>query len=258
MTTIEINSIPEYIDCISKIENFSHYWFRGVASIKHETIPGIIWRNCSEYENTIEHRFLVSYRKYLSNANIGAWDIYGLMQHHGLPTRLLDWSDSALVALYFALSTNIKLNEPCIVFAINPYELNQKSITTPKVYCPSEMKNPRLQNGINIDSYLPPNLRPIDAHVLPEYPIAINAAQNINRISAQKGCFTIHGRNNDSIINYLSDSNSTYVFNIEILGKQDKLSAISLLSKMGIDEEFIYQDLDSLCSRIKRELNCDL
>lgn len=258
MTTIEIYSIPQYIEYISKIENLSDYWFRGVASIKHETIPGLIWRSCSADENTIEHRFLVSYRKYLSNANLGAWDVYGLMQHHGLPTRLLDWSDSALVALYFALSMNTQINEPCVIFAINPYELNQKSINAPNVYCPSEMKNPQLPNGVNINSYLPPNLRPIDAHVLPEYPIAINAAQSINRISAQRGCFTIHGRKNDSIINYLSDSNSTYMLNINILGKQDKLSAISLLSKMGIDEEFIYQDLDALCSKIKRELNCDL
>src|SRR5208283_2847076 len=31
------------------------------------------------------------------------WDWYFLMQHHGAPTRLLDWSDGALIALHLAL-----------------------------------------------------------------------------------------------------------------------------------------------------------
>lgn len=49
-----------------------------------------------------------------------------LMQHYGLPTRLLDWSESPLVALYFALSSDEDAKADAAVWVLNPMKLNKK------------------------------------------------------------------------------------------------------------------------------------
>src|SRR5205823_4830121 len=50
-----------------------------------------------------------------------------LAQHFGVPTRLLDWTQGALIALYFALLEE-KADKPRpIVWMLNPTQLNRKS-----------------------------------------------------------------------------------------------------------------------------------
>ena len=61
------------------------------------------------------------------------WGWYSLMQHYGAPTRLLDWSDGALTALYFAVRETRRddqVNAPgksppdACVWMLDPYRLN--------------------------------------------------------------------------------------------------------------------------------------
>lgn len=262
MNKITVSSVSEYVSFIEELDSLSDYWFRGVSNEQHRPQPGLVWRGCRDLESTLEHRFLVSYKSYMTERTNEPWELFALMQHHGLPTRLLDWSESALVALFFALSADIDSPESGMVWVMHPYEFNKNVHGLDKVFCPSEMNNLNVLSGeelINLNSYLPPNLLPESIeNKLPDYPLAINASQYMKRISSQKGCFTVHGKFDDGIDTYMANSPYFHQIKIETKTKEERLNMLKKLAKLGIDEEFIYQDLDSLCRRINRELYVNL
>ncbi len=58
------------------------------------------------------------------------WEWISLAQHYRVPTRLLDWSENPLVALYFAVEVDEDSNGAQVdgrVWALNPLQLNQSS-----------------------------------------------------------------------------------------------------------------------------------
>jgi hypothetical protein len=61
------------------------------------------------------------------------WDWYFLMQHHGAPTRLLDWTDGALIALHFALRDKPKGDlDPALVYVLEPDRLRDQLYALPE------------------------------------------------------------------------------------------------------------------------------
>jgi hypothetical protein len=252
---ITISSVSEYVSYIETLKDLDDYWFRGVSNRKYLPTPGLIWRNETDDESALEHYFLLSYKSYVEETNLSEWEIFALMQHHGLPTRLLDWSESALVALFFALISEPKSTTYRAVWVLQPYELNRKTIGNNILYCPSIITDRDLVidgKKTNIDAYLPPNLNPNIHGELPDKPMAIHSTQHLKRVSAQKGCFTVHGKNTDPINSYLENDDHFHMIKISARNKADRLSMLNTLAGLGIDEEFIYQDLDSLCDKIKR------
>ena len=118
-----VKSLSEFIDCVRKLRAHSgvheskELWFRG-ESRNHETClrPQIYRprkdgsmkpvREVLEIENQLYEEFRrcgVQLCGHSMNEDDPEWDWYFLMQRHGAPTRLLDWSDGALMALHFAL-----------------------------------------------------------------------------------------------------------------------------------------------------------
>src|SRR5918997_38201 len=109
------------------------------------------------------------------------------MQHCGMPTRFLDWTENSLAALYFAV---YETNTPrdATVWIIHLWSLNSCSINLRSV--------PIISDDIIATYAFRENDRP---NIKAELPVAIQPRHTSERIISQKGQFTLHGHDTRGI-----------------------------------------------------------
>ncbi len=229
-------------------------WFRGVSSEKYNLLPGLKWRYnhlkkepLERRENSIIEEFLQSSPALHDDIPKDPWQKYALMQHYGLPTRLLDWTKSPLVALFFALDLNN--NEDNIIWCIDPFQLNKHIHDNDTIFTPKYFDE---DDGIEVSSYLPTALRRNKSKKILPNPIAIESPLTNKRIYAQEGCFTVHGWKNNTIDNYFTKIDKPHIKKFIISASKIK-EIKNCLDDIGIREDKIFQDLNSLSSRIIRD-----
>lgn len=105
-------------------------WFRGQENSSWFLVPTVFRRD--QFGNTMyaksEPSILCDFKLRHANRRVEMLDTLdwlSLMQHHGCPTRILDWTENVLMGLYFAVRENRDTdNLPGALFVLNAFKLN--------------------------------------------------------------------------------------------------------------------------------------
>lgn len=214
-------------------------WFRGQKDSSFTLQSGLYRKKLNSAESHIgtEKTYYNIFRRmgHLHHEE-EVWNLLYLMQHYGVKTRLLDWTESFSTALYFAyLEWDLKTN--CSVYMLSPLGLNEKVTGKATYYIPGESYESHIR-----DPYNPA----FHNHSLALYPF-----RNNPRIVAQPGMFTIQGIENTS----LEQEHNRDLLKEGILKKiKIKPELIEDVEKylklVGINPFTLFPDLDGLAKYI--------
>ena len=141
MDAITIKTVEQFIAQVrADSAGWPYKWFRGEPAADTPLIPKLYRLRPdgrARDENTLLQLFRMRAPTFSTRPcpDRGATDQWlFLAQHFGLPTRLLDWAESALVGLYFAIQESKPPKpKPHVVWMLNPTELNQLSVSPGRV-----------------------------------------------------------------------------------------------------------------------------
>ena len=236
-----IDHLGRYFDvCNSVMKGDEEFWFRGHADITKELVPSALRYPTLDKRNRALG-LLTEFKRYSEiklTSPPGAKEQLKWVQiarHHGLPTRLLDWTRSAAIALYFACYRHYEDGKiDGGVFILNPVSLNRQV----------DAKKPRVFDAHS------------DATVIDQYlrlmgmkrsngrrTIAIYPVWNSERIMLQRGVFTLAGSREFA----LNDKQAPGLVCLRIR-KDYKKTLLKELDHIGINEMSIFPELEHTCN----------
>ncbi len=219
------------------------FWFRGHSDLVYRLVPSAL-RYKREPERNRAISLLADFRRLAeikldrppSETEELKW--LQLAQHYGLCTRLLDWTENAAAALYFACGG---LGSHGLVAILNPIDLNQSAFPQKR---PQRIFDAHLDANV-IKPYLRLTGR---ANARGRRTIAILPILNSPRIALQKGVFTLHGSRTFE----LDSSQVSSLIYLPILNDV-KPRLLRELDRVGINKMSLFPELEHVCEHLKRK-----
>lgn len=189
--------------------------FRGHGDANWQLIPAIGRQpSAAGYrqadEKILFEDFVLEAKRYLDAGDFTNLEWLAIAQHHGLPTRLLDWSTNPLVAAWFATEDDAISSDAEILAIRVPFVQRLRSA---KVF--------GAPTGL---------------------PVIVEVPPRVARITAQQGCFSLHP---DPQLPWVPSAQSHAFASFSVPGSE-KADFRRLLHVFGYDTQRIHVDLDAL------------
>ena len=269
MDTIKIEKINQISDLIwdQKYEtgikrHRSPYLYRGLSNSAFN-LATTLQRNCKEKKDIMEPVILRNFTKYatIEDPKVGesVWRQMIVGQHHGLPTRLLDWSYSVLVALHFATSgepLDTMGDHDCAMWRIDIEELNQKLPDRYQKILKNE--NAHLLTVDMMDKLIPENtdvLQTYDGEMKASALALIEPLSIDQRIVSQYSYFSVipsqmeHGDDALGIEEFLKTTDNTIKY---VIDKSLKWRIRDMLDQMNMNERTVFPGMDGVTKWLAR------
>lgn len=254
---IEVGTVADFIGQIAYLhaELSVPLWYRGQRDARW-SVQAAIWRDDpvrGSYTPADERNFTHRFRtraamrypnEHLSYNDHPAW--LSLMQHYGLPTRLLDWSRSPLVAAYFAVEAYFDgqvVPQDAAIYVLSPHEMNRHHVQIDVT--------PAINSAVCDDWVKPAFLNEYDRqrhHEDLRGPIAVMASELDLRMFVQQGCFTVHKPITDPL-DFGESPGMRFRFLIPRLQVREFAMQMHALGFRGGD---LFPDLQNLASELVR------
>ena len=231
----------------------SHHIYRGMPDANYEIIPSL-HRICKEKRFELEPIILANFTKYavLEDPTIESsiWRQMILGQHHGLPTRLLDWSFSPLIGLHFATS-EVNLEDmdshDSAVWRIDVRDLHA---LLPEKYQQVMKRSMSTSFSLKMLQENCKDPHQYDSDMEGKAMLVVEPPSIEQRIINQYSFFTIvplEVRSVDEFLSKYTDHTVKY-----IIKKELRWRVRDMLDQLNISERIVYPGLDGLSSWLAR------